>query len=322
MSLRLTLIALAMTLAPPMARAVDLTIPGSAAMTREIVEEAGSYRLPVGPYSDGLVYSFRVEGAIVQQAWRIEAQGMTTLQILAPMRQQLVDAGFEILFECTAPTCGGFDFRFNTRVMAAPDMFVDLLDFRFLSARRNGQDNGADYVTLLVSRANDSGYVQIIQAGGEQIEVADTPTAPAAGSGSAPPVAPGAAPLSDQPLAQALLDRGHVILSDLDFETGSSALGAGPFASLRALADFLNADSARRVALVGHTDTVGGLEPNIALSRERAASVLSRLAEDYQVPRAQMDAEGAGYLAPIASNRSDHGRESNRRVEVVLLRSE
>ena len=274
----------------------------------------------------GVFYS---DDAQILKAMQVAADtGLLTMMhaengpVIDVLAQQLVDAGFEILFECTAPTCGGFDFRFNTRVMAAPDMFVDLLDFRFLSARRNGQDNGADYVTLLVSRANDSGYVQIIQAGGEQIEVADTPTAPAAGSGSAPPVAPGAAPLSDQPLAQALLDRGHVILSDLDFETGSSALGAGPFASLRALADFLNADSARRVALVGHTDTVGGLEPNIALSRERAASVLSRLAEDYQVPRAQMDAEGAGYLAPIASNRSDHGRESNRRVEVVLLRSE
>jgi len=303
-----------MALAPPMARAVDLTIPGSAAMTREIAEEAGSYRLPVGPYSDGLVYSFRVEGAIVQQAWRIEAQGMTTLQILSPMRQQLLDAGFDILFECTAQTCGGFDFRFNTRVMAAPDMFVDLLDFRFLSARRNGQDNGADYVTLLISRANESGYVQIIQAGGEQIEVADRPVAP--------DVVPDAALMTDQSLIQKLLGQGHVILSDLDFETGSAALGAGPYASLRALADFLNADAGRRVALVGHTDTVGGLDPNIALSRERAASVLARLAEDHQVPRAQMDAEGAGYLAPIASNRTDDGREANRRVEVVLLRGE
>lgn len=314
MTTRLVLLILAMILAPPMARAVDLTIPGSAAMTREIVEEAGSYRLPVGPYSDGAVYSFRVEGAIVQQAWRIEAQGMTTLQILAPMRQQLVDAGFDILFECMAPTCGGFDFRFNTRVMAAPDMFVDLLDFRFLSARRNGEDNGADYVTLLVSRANESGYVQIIQAGGEQIEVADRPVAP--------DVVPDAPPLTDQSLMQKLLGQGHVILSDLDFETGSAALGAGPYASLRALADFLNADADRRVALVGHTDTVGGLDPNIALSRERAVSVLARLAENYQVPRAQMDAEGAGYLAPIASNRTDDGREANRRVEVVLLRGE
>jgi outer membrane protein OmpA-like peptidoglycan-associated protein len=37
------------------------------------------------------------------------------------------------------------------------------------------------------------------------------------------------------------------------------------------------------------------------------------------VSRQQLKAEGVGYLAPIASNLTEAGRQANRRVEVVLL---
>jgi len=37
---------------------------------------------------------------------------------------------------------------------------------------------------------------------------------------------------------------------------------------------------------------------------------------------AQMEAEGMGYLSPVVSNLTDKGRETNRRVEVVLLSTE
>ncbi len=100
---------------------------------------------------------------------------------------------------------------------------------------------------------------------------------------------------------------------------GMAQLGAGDYASLRALAEYLAANPAARVALVGHTDATGALEVNIAISRRRAASVMERLASDYAVPRQQMTAEGMGWLAPLATNITPEGREANRRVEAVLL---
>jgi len=74
-----------------------------------------------------------------------------------------------------------------------------------------------------------------------------------------------------------------------------------------------------RIALVGHTDTVGGLQGNIALSRERAQAVRQRLIDDYDIAPERVEAEGTGYLAPLATNRTAEGREANRRVEAVLL---
>ena len=307
----LAIFCLCLALLPGATRALDLKVPGSAALTRELVEEAGSYRIPVGPFQSGAMRTLRVEGRIVQQAWRIEAQGMSTLQIFAPLRDQIVAAGFNILYDCAGQGCGGFDFRFNTRIMAAPDMFVDLFDYRFLSARRDGADEAdGEYVSLIVSRSGTTGYVQVIQAGGARIDVTDG----AVGLRPEPAV--------DQPLADGLLQEGHVILSDLDFETGSSSLSDGPYPSLEALANFLSADTARRVALVGHTDSVGALDANMALAQRRAASVLERLVARYGVTRTQLEAQGVGYLAPIAANRTEAGREANRRVEAVLLDTE
>lgn len=315
---RLVLIVCLATLAPVAARALDLSISGSAEMTREITEDIGTYRLPVGPFADGALRSLRVEGRIIQQAWRTEAQELTTAQLFNPLRDQLVAQGFNLLFECAARACGGFDFRFNTRVMAAPDMFVDLFDYRFLSARRATQNGTADYVSVLVSRAGSTGYVQILQVGGT---AADGSVTSDNGNAAARPSLP-VAPTELDAFATRLTRDGHIALSDLDFKTGASELSQADYASLDALARFLRADSSRRIALVGHTDSVGGLDNNIALSKRRAAAVLERLATRYDVSRAQMDAQGIGYLAPVVSNLSAAGREANRRVEAVLLNVE
>lgn len=305
-------------LLPGAAPALEIALPGDSTLTREIVRSPDSYRMPIGPWAEGIVPSLAVEGRIVQQAWRVEAEGLTTLQLIRPIAEQLTEAGFRLLFECAGDGCGGFDFRFGTQVMAAPDMFIDLFDYRFLSAR----SPGGEHVSVFVSRSGDIGYVQIIHASPETVPPpaigADPDARPVARPGStAAKGSEGAGSIPD-----ALTTQGHVILGDLDFATASAELGPGPFATLEALAAWLRADPTRRVALVGHTDTVGGLAPNIALSKRRAASVMQRLIDAHGVPAAQLEAEGMGYLAPVAPNLTPEGREANRRVEAVLLNSE
>jgi OOP family OmpA-OmpF porin len=84
------------------------------------------------------------------------------------------------------------------------------------------------------------------------------------------------------------------------------------------LAAYLTAHPDVQVAIVGHTDAQGTLAANVALSHKRATSVVKRLVEAYGVAGQQLDAEGAGYLAPRWSNMTEEGRKKNRRVEVVL----
>jgi OOP family OmpA-OmpF porin len=142
------------------------------------------------------------------------------------------------------------------------------------------------------------------------------------------PVGPVARPQSDGSpvngslaggsLAQSLAESGRFVLEDLEFETGSSALGDGTFDSLAMLARYLEEHPENGVTIVGHTDAQGSLNNNIALSRKRAGSVAQRLVSKFGIPRAQLDAEGMGFLSPRASNLTEEGRALNRRVEVIL----
>ena len=111
-----------------------------------------------------------------------------------------------------------------------------------------------------------------------------------------------------------------MVLRGLDFASGEAVLGPGPHADLAALAAFLAQDPETRIALVGHTDNVGALDANIALSQARAEAVRARLIADHGVDGARVEARGVGYLAPVAANDTSEGREINRRVEVVLLK--
>lgn len=302
-------LALAVLLLWPMAGfAQSLTLPGNAVMTVQEVTPLGSYDMPVAPWARSGMPVLSGQGEVRQQAWRIDTQGLTTLQLLQPLRAQLIDAGFEELFSCTDTLCGGFDFRFATEVIPAPDMYVDLGHFRYMAFQKTGE-NGAVLLSLLASRSGSAGYAQVMRVG---------PAESASQVEAAAPRVRALAPTITGDLAQELEARGRFILADLTFETGSSDLGAAAFRSLQDLADYLRANPERRVALVGHTDSVGSLNGNIALSKRRAASVLERLVAAYDVPRQQMEAEGMGYLAPIATNVTEDGRDMNRRVEVII----
>ena len=107
-------------------------------------------------------------------------------------------------------------------------------------------------------------------------------------------------------------------LDDLVFASGKAVLEGRDYASLAQLADWLEAHPDRRVTVVGHTDATGALAGNVALSMQRAAAVRDVLVATYGVNAAQVDAQGAGYLAPRDTNQTPEGRQKNRRVEVML----
>lgn len=298
---------------PAVATAQALELPQNATRSAQEVEQLASYRLPIGPYQQDRVETIWAEGALTRQAWQLQSEGITTLQLLAPLRDQLVEQGYDILFECEADSCGGFEFRYDTQVMPEPEMHVDLGDYRFLSAQRTDTDT-PEYISLMVSRSALRGFVQVTHVGPELLV---EPTAVSASTKSPDPLI-GSDALQSAPLNEQLQLAGRAILQDLYFETGSSTLSDGSYASLASLAAYLSAHPDATIALVGHTDAEGGLDGNIALSRKRAQSVMQRLVDAHGIPAAQVEAEGVGFLAPVASNQTDTGRTQNRRVEVII----
>ena len=143
--------------AAPPAGAVELPLPEGAQALLEQSEAPASYDLPVAPFEAGAVPVLTFEGRVTRRSWRLPG-GTASLEVLAPMRAALQAQGFDIILDCAARRCGGFRFRFGIEVVPAPDMYVNLRDFRFLSAIR-----GDDAATgILVSASPTATYVQRI----------------------------------------------------------------------------------------------------------------------------------------------------------------
>lgn len=283
-----------------------IRFPSNATLTHETVERDSAFQMPSGVWDGQRVPVISVEGNVTQQSWQIAAPDLTLVQLLRPLREQLRNAGYDVLFECETNDCGGFDFRFGIKVLPPPNMFVNLTDFRQLSAWRTLEDGSEEAISLLVSRSGEAGFVQMTYVG-QEVETVGTAGAPRLQTAT-----------SAVGLGGNLEDNGHAVLEGLSFERGSARLSEGPFGSLQELADYLDERPDLKIALVGHTDAEGSLDGNIALSKRRAASVLERLVTEHDVDRTRMEAQGMGYLSPIANNLTEEGRTANRRVEVII----
>ncbi|TFL18083.1 OmpA family protein [Jannaschia formosa] len=289
--------------------AVALTMPLPATVTLSEEVALTSHRVATGPYRAGALPSETVEGRLTREVFRMAAPDATPLQLLAPLRDQLEAAGWEVVFTCADRDCGGFLFRFEIDVAPAPQMFVDLGAYRYLAARKLDA-----WTSLVVSTSAGEGYVQRITVVPEGSDL------PPVATEARPAPAPDLTATSD--VAAALEATGRAVLSDLQFETGSTALVEADYPSLAALADYLRANTQVTVALVGHTDAEGGAESNMAISRRRADSARALLAGRYGIPAARVETFGVGFFAPLARNDTPEGRETNRRVEVVVTSTE
>ena len=287
------------------ANAVELTMQ-NAVITKSESLPAGSVRLPTTSWSGQAAKI--TEGRIARQVLRISQPNLTTLQLIQPLRVQLQNAGYRETFTCADASCGDFDFRFHLDLLPAPDMYVDLGDYRYLLLEKAGAEPHT--ISIVASRSRTDGFIHVTQVYEASFpDLVET------------------LPIENETLesndpsgiVKTLTMAGHAVLDDLVFVTGSSDLGAGPFGSLKALSLWLETNPTAKLIFVGHTDSVGSLDANVNLSTRRAQAVLDHLTAEFGTDATQLEAAGAGYLAPIASNLLEEGRTTNRRVEVVLL---
>ncbi|MEO1680815.1 MAG: OmpA family protein [Pseudomonadota bacterium] len=310
--------------------AAELPLPPAADLVVDSATEFESVSVPITPWQAGAVQRLRADGEVRRRVWQIPETGLSVAQITVPIRQAVSDAGFEILLDCAAAECGGFEFRFATDTLPAPEMHVDLGNYRFLSARAN-TTSGEDWLTVMVSTTDTRAFVQATEITVATIEAAvpvgqTSPTADhRARQRPSPdepdePIDPGEAvePDLDGTLAESLDSRGRAVLNGLTFPSGSAQLGPEGRPSLTALAAYMAAQPEARIVLVGHTDAAGALPGNVDLSRRRAAAVRDALIEEFGIAPGRLSADGVGFLVPLTTNATPEGRERNRRVEAVL----
>lgn len=124
--------------------------------------------------------------------------------------------------------------------------------------------------------------------------------------------------------AQIEIDRCQTRIDDImtgqtiEFRTSSAEVFPQPNPLLTALGGVAKECPQTRIAISGHTDTVGDAQANQRLSLARAQAIVNLLVDD-GVPESRLSAEGFGADRPIADNTTPEGRSTNRRIEFRVL---
>lgn len=119
-------------------------------------------------------------------------------------------------------------------------------------------------------------------------------------------------------VANEMLDRinkeGSVALY-INFDTGKAAIKSESLPIVEQIVQMLRATPALKLEVGGHTDNIGAPDANQKLSEARAQAVVDALTTR-GIAAARLVARGYGDTRPVADNRSEGGRASNRRVEL------
>lgn len=125
-----------------------------------------------------------------------------------------------------------------------------------------------------------------------------------------------------RPAAQSVFDSLYPVhTTEIYFESGKSALQKTALATLdSAVTRFKSLPGEKSIRITAHTDSVGTVAHNEVLARQRAESVQQQLLA-LGIPEAQIIAvHSFGERQPAESNRSETGRQRNRRATVAVAR--
>jgi chemotaxis protein MotB len=109
------------------------------------------------------------------------------------------------------------------------------------------------------------------------------------------------------------------------FDSGQAQVKPAGMKVLKQVAEILNKVTDKQIRIEGHTDNVpistklqDRFKTNWELSTARATTVVRFLIDQGGIDRQYLAAVGYADTHPIASNDSEEGRASNRRIEIVL----
>ena len=110
---------------------------------------------------------------------------------------------------------------------------------------------------------------------------------------------------------------GHVTVYGIYFDVNSFSIKHESAPTLKAISEMLKMKSKINLYVIGHTDMTGDLKHNMELSENRAKAVVDALVKDYGISAKRLTGKGVGPLCPVSTNKTDEGKQLNRRVELV-----
>ncbi len=116
------------------------------------------------------------------------------------------------------------------------------------------------------------------------------------------------------------LKEGQILsTNNILFDFSKSILRSEAYAELDKVARMLKATPTMQVELSAHTDAVGGYSENLKLSEDRAYAAKQYLMSK-GIAGDRIMSKGYGETTPIGDNKTEIGRQQNRRVEFRILK--
>jgi OmpA-OmpF porin, OOP family len=259
----------------------------------------------------------RVEGQVTRLVY-VAPAGKTPLEVHRNFEQALKAAGLQVVTAVDGRKAGwdpGVQWRANFAGASFQDPFAG--DVTPL-------DSGGLYLYGTFTRGGASVSVSVLTTplsliGKNHFETADTTAQAAIALQIIEPkaMATGQVTVSADAISKGLEADGRIALYGIYFDTGKAELKPESKTQLDEMAATMRAQPQLRVHVVGHTDNVGGVDANLALSQRRAEAVIAALVSTHKLDARRLSARGVASLSPVASNRMETGRAQNRRVEMV-----
>jgi outer membrane protein OmpA-like peptidoglycan-associated protein len=300
------LVSVAVTLSAGGALAAGVDVTGSADypdigrfegawITKYEAKDFDEYWLATGPvkareHGEGASY----EGRVVRIGYSLSA-GPSVLEVARNYENRLTENGYEIIYKCRDKECGDYNFRyFGTEVLPAPSMSVNLGDFRYIAAAKKGDPTV--HVGILVSSNNGAvqNQVMVVETGEMENRMVDA-----------------------KEMAESISGTGKIAIYGILFDYDKADIRPESRPALDQIAELMNDNPELKILVVGHTDNEGDMDYNLDLSMRRAGAIVAELSGAYGIPGDRLMPAGAGFMSPVASNRTDAGRAENRRVELV-----
>jgi outer membrane protein OmpA-like peptidoglycan-associated protein len=232
--------------------------------------------------------------------------GRSALEMFRNHEQALLQRGFERVFACAGTGCGpGLAFIGAVEGVAGATGLPQVIEGQRYGLFRLPRDSGTVWVALYANERPAAGnrplvpfaFVEVVEERpmqGGQIQFVDATQ-----------------------MGQAIGSTGKVALYGILFDFDRADIKPESKPTLEEIAKFLRANPGLGLIVAGHTDSQGGFDYNVELSRRRAAAVVAALTRDHGIAAARLTPFGVGPAAPVASNDTEEGRAKNRRVELV-----
>ncbi|MFO0664162.1 MAG: OmpA family protein [Polyangiaceae bacterium] len=134
-----------------------------------------------------------------------------------------------------------------------------------------------------------------------------------------PPPCPTAAPKADPAKRVEVKEKAITIAEKIQFEQGKALIKKESHGLLDEIATVLKENPRiKKVSVEGHASADGDAKANKTLSDERAKAVVAYLTAK-GVESTRLEGKGWGEEKPIADNKTEEGREKNRRVEFIIV---